>query len=632
MIELDKNRIIVQDVSELPNFSEARNIFLDGETTSGNDKEEAFHPYKGHRFCGIAVTADDDPRAWYIPIRHRGVDGKNIPIETAVKWLRDTLSPKQFGDRKRRWINHNVKFDAHFAICEGVDINSELELIDTLTLARTIDTDRISHRLKPLVRDWCGEIASEKDEIKAYLRGIKSDDYGRLPIDLCGNYACGDVQYNRMLWKYLQENVPEDLFSTWKTEIELTHVLLKMERNGLPVRRELIKREQVKSLHGMIKAADRINKLTGIEFSDSSKVAFEIIVGHFGLPIIAYTKDSNNRETSNPSFNGETLEAYLSHPDVIVNPKAAATIQLMLDYRQEETFKGLFLDAMLNLEGLDGKVHPFYNQIVRTGRMSCSGPNSQQFSTRAKKLITPDEDEAYLCADASQIEFRIMVDYTEDEDAIRAYQTDKKTDFHKWTANMCEIDRVLGKTINFTIGFGGGKKRTTTALAMHKNTIAAVKAVIGENPSREALLQALLERGTAIYNKYHEKFPRFKIVSEQAAQVCRMRGYVRNRYGRRRHLPTRFSYRSFNTAVQGTAMDYIKRRMIAIDKVCDQLNIRLLANVHDELLFAGPIDRIECPETRRIVTEVLETQDIPFKVPFMWESGLSRTSWAAAKP
>ena len=55
--------------------------------------------------------------------------------------------------------------------------------------------------------------------------------------------------------------------------------------------------------------------------------------------------------------------------------------------------------------------------------------SAQQLSERAKRLVHPPEGRAIVSADASQIEFRMMVQYTRDQDAIRAYNENSKTDF-----------------------------------------------------------------------------------------------------------------------------------------------------------------------------------------------------------
>ena len=63
MIDLGNNRKIVQDVSELPDFTNATNLYVDFETVTFEPGRGGLLPHKGDRIAGIAVTADDCPSA-----------------------------------------------------------------------------------------------------------------------------------------------------------------------------------------------------------------------------------------------------------------------------------------------------------------------------------------------------------------------------------------------------------------------------------------------------------------------------------------------------------------------------------------------------------------------------------------
>ena len=124
-------------------------LFADSETTSFDDYEKAVMPYCGHRACGWAVLADDDDTAFYVPIRHRSPGARNFDVEPVMKWFQGLV------DHADRWVNHVVKFDAHVATVDGVEIG-DTELVCTNALAKTVDSDRYNHQLKPLCRDWVG--------------------------------------------------------------------------------------------------------------------------------------------------------------------------------------------------------------------------------------------------------------------------------------------------------------------------------------------------------------------------------------------------------------------------------------------------------------------------------------------
>lgn len=634
MIDLGNNRFLVETASELPNLRDAEELFGDGETTSFDDGTPAFHPYLGHRFCGFAVSADDDPRAWYVPVRHR--HGLNIPVESFLPWLADLLAPRHGeGGQKRRWINHNVKFDGRFFLCEGFEPSDiGRQMVDTVTLAKTLDTDRTNHELKSLSREWCGLEAPEEHKIAAWLAAAKTKDYGRLPVDLCGDYACADVQYNRTLWRHMQEAVPGDLLGIWRTEVEFTRVLFKMEHRGLPCPVSDIKVQQVKMLRRMVAAAETIERNVGVQFADSSKCMFDIIVNQLGLPVIAYTKgdrDKGEDDSRNPSFDADALTGYAAMPEVFNDERARTTIAAVLDYRDADTHKGHFLDAMLKHRGLDGRVHPSFNQLVRTGRLSVKDPNEHSFDERAKAMLRPEPGNSFLVADASQIEFRWMAHYTEDPDVIAAYAENPDTDYHRLVADMIGVARGAGKTLNFAIGFGAGKAKVQRMLAADKHIIAAVAAQLGAGATAQAYREAIAKKASDVYEDYHRKFPGIRRTSDEAASVCKRRGYVRNAYGRRRHLPSNKAHNSFNTINQGSAMDYIKERMVYLDPFVEEVGCPFMANVHDETLNEGPTELVEEMVASNTFKEILEVQTIPIRVPFRWGVGSSSVSWLEAK-
>ena len=79
-------------------------------------------------------------------------------------------------------------------------------------------------------------------------------------------------------------------------------------------------------------------------------------------------------------------------------------------------------------------------------------------------------------------------------------------------------------------------------------------------------------------------------------------------------------------------MDLIKERMVALEPLLDSVDMRLLANKHDELLMDGPLEVIQDPEIQGMVKSCLESPSISFDVPIRWEMGTSENNWAEAKP
>jgi DNA polymerase-1 len=636
-----KQTWIVDNVADLPSLDGVENLYMDFETKPAVEKREAFFPYLGDRICGIALTRDDEPDAWYLPIRHHN-SRANLPLANVLAWMKDAM-------RVTRWINHNVKFDAHFAVVDGCIFNNEF--IDTQPLSKLIDSDRMNHKLKPLARDWLGLKMDEADRVDAYLKGAKTKDYSRIPIDLLGEYAGMDVISTRLLYKYILARIPPEMQTLYNTEVKLTSVLFDMERNGLQVDREEVNRERIKSLKKLIRLADELHEMTGREYVDSNANIYDILINQCGLPVVAYTKPKKDEDTgvwtpsNNPSFDKEAMKLYKVHPQVTADPKLKLLVDMMGEYRSEAHFKSLFLDSYAELMDDKGLLHPSYNQIIRTGRMATSNPNSSQLNKRAKKLIHPKPGCAFLAADASQIEFRFIIHYIQDAAAIDAYRNDPNTDFHAWVAKECGgIARGAAKNINFALAFGAGKKKILAMLAGNPEIIEEVgnrvnlmveEGVVPKSERGAVYRKLVTERVEEIYHDYHERFPSLKAVSNDVTRICKARGFVFNAFGRRRKLAPKHAHKGFNSLNQGGAMDYIKTRMIATSErhsnFIRQNLASLLINVHDENVYEGPTEFIKSPQTWKWFQDELCIQPIPFRVPFAWQLGVSEQNWAEAR-
>lgn len=582
-------------MASLPDVpAEIGELFLDVETTG-------LSPFMGDRICGVAVAFDGGP-SHYVPVRHEG--GGNVDLEQTRRWLAEILS------RTTSLVNHNVKFDAHFLRAEGLELPSRL--VCTLALAKTIDSDRMSHGLKELARDWLRRPTEEQSRVQAWMKDAKTKSFAAVPADILGPYARADVEMTRDLWAYVRDARPEDMAGLWNTEIAFTSVLQRMEEVGILVDRKAAVRSGIQCMLATTMAADEVKELTGIELVDSAACIGKILLGHCGMPVLSRS------EKGNPSFDADALEQYEAAADT---DEQRRLVGLIKTYRDREHFKGLFVDALIDKADKTGRVHPSYNQTVRTGRMSCSDPNSQQMSPEAKELLIPGEGRAFLCLDASQVEFRIIVHYSQDEEAIEAYRTDPRTDYHQWVADQCGIERTPAKTLNFAMGYGAGKAKVRSMLQAPWKDKKGVEHR-GKTP----------EESAEIYRVYHERFPSIRRVSERAALLCRQRGYIRNLYGRRRHLPPAVAHKAFNSLVQGCAMDMIKERMVAVEPVARRLGLRMLANVHDELLFDAPAEALTTEAVDEIRRTLETVPDVGFRVPFVWDAGTSAKSWREAKP
>lgn len=655
----DVECFIPQSLDELPDWFGVDELFLDVETKRNFDHSDygGLYPWKGDEVAGFAITVNDEKRALYLPIRHT-CGRENLPVQGVIDWLVKVVSTA------KRWINHNINLDAVFCWSEGIDFTGEL--FDTLTMSKVHDTDRMSHGLKDLRIDWLDEDEQEELAVKAYLRSIKSKSYADVPPFILGKYATGDVVSNRNLYRYLVKGREEGVEKIWEKEIALTPVLFDMEVNGILTDVKELLVEKMRALHKLVELGQRIEELSDRQFVNSNACMQDILLVRFGMPCLAtkWEKDEQTGrqyDTGRPTFDKEAMALYQVHPMTLANPKLKELIDTIQEYKAEAQYLSLFVEPFLTFRDSNGFIHPTYNQLVRTSRMSCGRPNAQQQNKRSKKLWKPRPGYGFISCDYSQIEFRLIVHFIKDMDAIDAYNKNPDTDFHQWVADMIGIKRKPAKTLNFGMGYGAGKKRVQAELSANADIIKEVsekvvrmmeasKVIIAENPlathldenhilvtedNRNEVYNTLCqERASEVWEKYHETLPGIKTTSEDVEKRCKIRGYVKNPYGRRRHLPSKAAHKAFNSLVQGCAMDIIKERMIALSPRYNEKirnwDIRIVANVHDEVLFEVPLSLLMNAEVHKYLMVMLETPSIKFRVPITTGMGISASNWAEA--
>lgn len=629
MITFPNGGRLVQDVSELPDLRGARRLYGDFETTSGDDTLDALNPWHHCWTAGIAVTADDRPGAWYVPVGCR--HGGNLPISAVQDWWSDVL------DSCERWVNHHAKFDAHVS-ANSMGVLCERPLVCTIVRAKLLDSDRMGHGLDALSADWLREdISKYEAAMRPYLHKCK--DFGNIPVDVIGEYGCQDVMTNRRLDRYINERMPEECAMIAGIEEELTSILFRMERRGFCVNPTELMQRELMAYARMNQLDEELRTIVGRRFRPHvNEDCFDVLCNQYGLPILGWTQgdeDDPLEERGNASFDKAAMAAYAVHPDA-----PEGLVDRIVEFRKLNTLCSFFYVPYQRLH-VNGVMHPEHNQMVRTGRLSAKEPNSQQLTPGVKSLIHPREDMAFLASDDSQVEYRVIAHVIENREIIEAYQRDPDTDFHQWMADMLtetmgvEVGRKPAKTMNFLSGYGGGKKKFLKALERDKN-------LVGGLPPEERRRRA--ERA---YDAYHALMPELKRTSRRAGAVAASRGYIRNGYGRRRNLPLSRAHVAFNTVCQGWAADMMKDRMVQLSRVLPD-DWHMLMQVHDELVLEVPAEvagemhteviekkevRLQRPrdwESLRWLQDVMETPRVPLRVPMRVSVGISTTDWRAA--
>ncbi|MDX8342108.1 DNA polymerase I [Rossellomorea sp. YZS02] len=406
--------------------------------------------------------------------------------------------------------------------------------------------------------------------------------------------------------KELEENELYDLYM--KLELPLALILAEMEFTGVKVDQERLETMKEELAHRLEELEKNIHELAGDSFNiNSPKQLGVILFEKLGLPVVKKTKTGY-------STSADVLEKLQSKHEIIDH---------ILHYRQLGKLQSTYLEGLLKVVHKDSsKIHTRFNQaLTQTGRLSSTDPNLQNIPIRLEEgrkirqaFIPSEKGWVMFAADYSQIELRVLAHIAGDEKLVEAFRNDM--DIHTKTAMDV---------------FGVSKDEVTSNMRRHAK---AVNFGIVYGISDYGLSQSLditrKEAGEFI-KKYLESFPGVKEYMDDIVQDAKQKGYVTTLLNRRRYLPEitsrNFNLRSFaertamNTPIQGSAADIIKKAMIDMAARLKEENLqsRMLLQVHDELIFEAPEEEIET--LKKIVPEVMENAmelEVPLKVDYSY--------------
>ncbi len=366
-------------------------------------------------------------------------------------------------------------------------------------------------------------------------------------------------------------------------------------------------------------------KRDAVELDVTRRLGVPYMNGMFGgiRPSVRLTQRDRVLEilTSNGiklnSYDSDDLQSFVHYSK---DRDKAEIVRLILEFKKWD--KALDWEYDKKIHPLTGRIHASYNpQGADSFRFTASQPNLQQvvkpFSDdiNFRHLFRAKEGYAFVGADYSQIELRILAEVANDPDYIMAFKDG--LDLHKMAAEKVlgrpltlKSERNLGKAVNFGIvAFAGGSRALM-------NSAADYGIFLTESEAKEYV--DTIRRKSPVIERWGKKV---------LADMQRM-GYIQTPIGHRRYLAGELRETvARNTHVSPFAAGIIKDAMSKmfwrLRAECDDTHIVL--QVHDELL-------IECKEGESgkvrdiIVTEMKEAGERWLKiVPVEVDSYISRT-------
>lgn len=219
-------------------------------------------------------------------------------------------------------------------------------------------------------------------------------------------------------------------------------------------------------------------------------------------------KDKDGKNTTNAKIINKYID---KHPLVAIYLKYASLA------KDTSTYGKTFLN---NINKTTNRIHPNFNQLVDTSRLSCDNPNLQNIpaTKEYRECFIPEKDNILIDSDYVGQESILLVNYSLDPSLLEFY--DKNIgDLHSYVAKLTFVEDLRGieicdikskrkdlrqkaKEVEFAIGYGG------TGFTI-SNNIGVPKV-----------------EGDRIYDSYFKAFPGLKKYFKAGGDFCEKNGYV----------------------------------------------------------------------------------------------------------
>ena len=599
----------------------------------------------------LAAAAKDGrvPKGYYIPLGHTddigfpypAGKGGNFDFNATKKWFVEfwndscTLpasSSKQHGGSsksadscnsdviieacKRSLVFHNAKFDLHvlartFGLTQK-QIDSA-NIVDTLIAAWMLSPGQTGLGLDNQVMQL---LQHEMIPIENLIgRGKNQITFNRTPIKDATEYGAEDAVYTLRLWAPLRMKLQKYDYEKYffSQEMPLLKVLYQMEGVGAFVDTKILKKLETDLQHRIEKLEKEICDMAGCEFNiGSPKQLGEVLFDTLGLPEI--------KKRSTDAAVLEELSFRSAHPIVFA----------VIEYRELKKMQSTYVSVLPTLVNPDTKrIHTSFIQWgTATGRLSSRDPNLQNIPVRSDlgkqiraAFVPQNPNNVILAVDYSQIELRMLAHLSGDVALIESYK--EGIDIHARTAaaiNRVSIEDVTAdmrrdaKVVNFGVLYG------MTAFRLSRD------------------LKIPMAQAKSFIDGYFEMYQGVQKFIDDTKAAAHRDGYVETLSGRRRYIAgidssdrmeSQMAERmAVNTPVQGSAADLIKIAMIRIQKRINDENLplRMMLQVHDELVFECPKDQVE--ELSQMVKSEMEGA-MELKVPLVASVGFGK-NWLEA--
>lgn len=539
--------------------------------TDGEALAKACDQLSGSEFLGFDVeTTELDPYRGDLRLMQLS-DGNETKVIDMLPFkrrgdLRTTpeLDPlrKLLSSRKNVKIAHNAKFDTkwtrHHLGCEVANI------YDTYLASVLIaggEGDR-RHGLADVAQFFLGRALDKTEQVSDW--GAETLTQSQI------EYAAADAAIMPEIRAKIDERIVADnLVEVLQIENDCVMPIAEMELNGFYLDSDRWRKLLEKATVAQAKTAEELQFMLAAGVAQASL---------FGAPQI--NLDSQAQVTDALLNLGVPMPSSTRAWELQPLAEQYPVVAKLLEYRGVAKSITSFGENILEfIEPKTGRIHADFRQIgAPTGRFSCTRPNLQQIPHEEdyRRCFHAPAGRTLVIADYSQIELRILADFSEDPTFIEAFEGGQ--DFHAATASqifnvpvdsVTSDQRSFAKRLNFGVVYGIGASRFALMTGLSQTE--------AENTLR----------------RYFATYPRMDEWLRMQSKNVLTERMARTKSGRIARISFDVSERSSvgaaqryakNMPIQGTSADILKRALRLLHDDLRDTSGKLVNIVHDEII------------------------------------------------
>lgn len=458
---------------------------------------------------------------------------------------------------------------------------------DVSLMSYVLDSSEHGHSLTELAEICLGISLEPEDKIN--------------PEDLNLNFELTDCIlpiYNTLKKRVFDEH---RTYIYESVERRLIEILQRMERRGIKVDTDYLKRLDIELGEDLQKIERQIYELAGEEFNIASpRQIGQILFEKMGL---------KGKRNASGSYNtsADVLEKLAEENELVAK---------ILEWRGFAKLKSTYTTALLELKDKNDCVHTTFAQtVVNTGRLASSNPNLQNIPNHSdvgrkiRACFVARKGYLLIDADYSQMELRLLAEVADVKALKEAFA--KGIDIHTSTAAKVfgvpyeSVDKELrsrAKAINFGIVYGISQYGLAKQLGIK---------------SDEA--KQYIDAYFAIMPEVREYMEKTKIFAHQ-------NGYIETPFGRKcsifginsdnKAISAMAERAAINAPIQGGAADLVKLAMQRVNYALQKsgMDARILLQVHDELVVEAK--EADAQKVSELVRQTMENiPELKIKMP-----------------